>query len=199
MLFSSCLRVVLLLLCAIVISCRGQKFTTGTCPGLNSFTTATFTLTNLVNTWREVARTKSIYRHDWKCVTYNIVAVTPSVKYTFSMTGVKKGGGLGRAAGSMDVFNVAGGVSGAGTYFRITTTYGQKEITLNYYIVRVSIQQNYISLYACENYLFGKLESAIVLVRPALPDINLAAALNSLSQYGVDRNDLVYTYTNECL
>ncbi|XP_046397222.1 uncharacterized protein LOC124164094 [Ischnura elegans] len=183
-----------------ILPCSGQKFSLGTCPGLNSFTLKVFTIDTIQNIpWREIARTKSIVQKDWKCVKYDFLAHVDKQKYAFSIEGITKGGGFGRASGELTVVNPDGLTTGSGTYFKMDITYGQKPITINYYIVRTNSVNTYLTLYACENYLFGKIESAIVLVAPELSDEGTAAAIIALNQYGIDRSELKFTYTSECL
>ncbi|XP_046397556.1 uncharacterized protein LOC124164330 [Ischnura elegans] len=191
-------RITVIVLVGIVAVISGQKLRAGTCPPLTSSPAPTLTIQNLVNTWRVLARSPSIHRHDWKCITYTFAAITANSKYSLAITGVQKIGGASRASGTVTVTGNNGADSTAGTYLTFELTQLGKTTKSDYYIVKTD-NTNYIVLYACQNFLFGRIDNAIILALPNTADNLITAALNSLAAYGISRSDLVYPFTSECL
>ncbi|XP_046397555.1 uncharacterized protein LOC124164329 [Ischnura elegans] len=187
----------------IIAVSHGQILRLGWCPPLFSSTNPPLELDVLEGTWRLLARLPSLYSYDWKCVTYTFMSIYGKLKYSLTTMGRQSMPFIFRGyAGESGTVTVSGNggmdTTTVGTYFTFELIKTGRIIRLNYYIVKTD-NLNYIVLYACQNFFFGKIDSVLLLAKPETPDADIRAALNSLSAYGITRGDLVYPFTQECI
>ncbi|XP_046397576.1 uncharacterized protein LOC124164340 [Ischnura elegans] len=186
------------LLLGIFAVTSGQKVKLTECPTLTSDTSEKLTFANLVGTWKVIAATPSIHHPDWKCTTYTFNAITANSKYSIGISGRRPLFGTSYLSGTATVTGVATDASTAWTYLTFDITDGSKTYKWNYYIV-LTDDDTFIALFACEPFLFGRIESFLLLAKSGVSSTSVTTALDTVANYGVTRSDLVYPHNAQCL
>ncbi|XP_046382789.1 uncharacterized protein LOC124153571 [Ischnura elegans] len=174
---------VIFILVLLISQSSGQKFSFGTCPTVTSL--AGLMIDMISTTWREYARTPSVHTHSWQCTLYTITTVNSMISYSLSITGQNKV--------TQQTFTVVGTITAGGAAadaatvaatfltFQVPSYYTTK--TANYYIID-GADAAYLVLYSCENVLFGKVESVIILTTATATSANIQSALTAVSNVG---------------
>ncbi|XP_046409141.1 uncharacterized protein LOC124174049 [Ischnura elegans] len=184
-------------------SCNGQKFSAGACP---TITPMAITIANpgLLGAWVEYARTFNVGEHGWKCVVYNIAAVT-ATQESITVTGVHKITGTAKTATGTINNN---GVTAAMMVFTgtLSVSFNNNKIIgrntpVTYSVVGrdVNAAALWITLYGCRNVGLGKLEYVVILTKlrsPAIADVT--AAFNAATAAGVPASLIKKTDQTGC-
>ncbi|XP_046409142.1 uncharacterized protein LOC124174051 [Ischnura elegans] len=194
-----------LLLTATLKSSRSQVFSVGQCPTtLTSTSTELLTFTNLVGTWREIARTPFTERHSWTCVTYTVAVVVGGTSYSLTITGKNKltlttmtnTGTITVGGTPASMTGMAATAAEATTYLIFSVNNGITTQTLNYYIRYVdNADPTVMILYACENVLFGYKEYVLILAKDTLTGTALQTAY---SYAGYPKGSLSFNFKQDC-
>ncbi|XP_046392535.1 uncharacterized protein LOC124160657 [Ischnura elegans] len=180
---------ILLLILVLTPPSFGQKYTFGTCPSVQSYVFAGFYTTfNVADTYYVYAISPSLFFHQWNCLSFQITRIGTTAQYTVAVSGVNKFTGAPLSANG--VLTVSGHLATATAttvtdLFTFTFSDGWKSFSESYYLLETVANLDYIVLYGCDSFGWGKKENALILTTTTTitPDV-ASRALSALMAKG---------------
>ncbi|XP_046409139.1 uncharacterized protein LOC124174048 [Ischnura elegans] len=174
--------------------CCGQRFSFGACPTV-AVKDINIGHPGLLGPWVEWARTPNLKEHNWKCVSYTFFSIPADHRLLVTLRGHNKI--------SRSTISTIGNANLAGTVDTANNNAFRGTLSINFYNSNYFFMRNqpvvyavvgrdapaaaeWITLYACKTFGFGRLEYAIILTASRSPPINgLNAALNAVTGTGL--------------